>query len=191
MRKIPTLFIRDPDDRKHVLNQVDPRCEWVLSGGGVATQKWDGVGVMLDDDGEWWSRRSVKLGQTRPPDFVELDHDDVTGETVGWVPVEQSPHVKYHRQAVDKAVAEWMDLSPGTYELVGPKINGNTERREHHELLRHGDIEFPDMPRDFDGLRTALLEHGLYGMEGVVWHNPDGIRFAKLKARDFKARPTT
>lgn len=41
MKKIPTVFVRDPDDRKHVLPQVTPGCEWVLAGEGRATRKFD------------------------------------------------------------------------------------------------------------------------------------------------------
>lgn len=32
MRKIPTLFLRDPDDRRYVLPEVTPDCAWVLAG---------------------------------------------------------------------------------------------------------------------------------------------------------------
>jgi len=32
MRKIPTLFVRDPEDRAHVTDEVTPGCKWVLAG---------------------------------------------------------------------------------------------------------------------------------------------------------------
>lgn len=52
MRKIPTVFRRDPENMKHALvDQITPGCEWVLEGEGVATRKWDGTCVMLDADG--------------------------------------------------------------------------------------------------------------------------------------------
>ncbi len=34
--KIPTLFVRDLEDRAHVTDEVTPGCEWVLAGEGVA-----------------------------------------------------------------------------------------------------------------------------------------------------------
>jgi hypothetical protein len=43
MRKIPTLFVRDPDDRRHVTEQITPGCEWVTAGEGTATRKYDGT----------------------------------------------------------------------------------------------------------------------------------------------------
>lgn len=32
MNKIPTVFLRDPADRKRTLDQVHPECGWVLIG---------------------------------------------------------------------------------------------------------------------------------------------------------------
>ena len=44
MRKIPTLFVRDPDDMKHVLPVVNEGCEWALTDPYArATRKWDGT----------------------------------------------------------------------------------------------------------------------------------------------------
>jgi hypothetical protein len=72
----------------------------------------------------------------------------------------------------------------GTYELCGPKINGNPEGFDHHELILHRDAEvFGNAPRDFAGLCDYMTNLG--GYEGVVWHHPDG-RMAKLKARDIR-----
>ena len=54
MRKIPTLFVRDWDgDRRYVLDEVAPGCEWVTKGDGIATRKYDGTCVMFD--GSAWS----------------------------------------------------------------------------------------------------------------------------------------
>ncbi|WP_328535022.1 DUF5565 family protein [Micromonospora zamorensis] len=75
-----------------------------------------------------------------------------------------------------------------TYELVGPKVNGNPEQVAGHQLIRHGfctsgdDDELEKAPLDHDGLRAWLLAHPDW--EGVVWHHPDG-RMGKLKRRDF------
>ena len=44
MKKIPTLLVRDPNDRAHVLDEVTPGCEWVLAG-AQATQNADTPGV--------------------------------------------------------------------------------------------------------------------------------------------------
>lgn len=179
MKKIPTLFQRDPEDRAHVLPIVNPECQWVLDGEGVATVKWDGTCVMLDASDDWWARREVKSGKTPPAGWVEVDADDTTGKRVGWEPIGQSPFAKFHTEALRQ-----FDGTPGTYELVGPKINGNPGNFQVHELIKHGEDQV-QLPRTFDDLRFELTERWhLYRLEGVVWWHPDGRR-AKLKAKDF------
>lgn len=183
MRKIPTLFRRDPDDMRRVLPEVTPGCEWVLAGEGEATRKYDGTCVMFDGE-RWWARREVKPGKDAPAGFEPIETDENTGKTVGWEPAEQSGFAKW----LTEAVAGRTHLrsapydEPGTYELCGPKVNGNPEHVGTHALVRHDSAEiFTDAPRDFDGLREYLAD---FPHEGIVWHHPDG-RMAKLKRRDF------
>lgn len=179
MRKIHTLFLRDPEDMKRVTPEVHPDCQWVLDGEGVATRKYDGTCVMLDGDGLWWARREVKPGKTPPPLFSAVETDEATGKTVGWEPISQSAFAKYHAEALGNP-HERRRL--GTYELIGPKVNGNPERTEGHELVWHNDAEvIEDVPRDYHGL-AGLMSTLPY--EGIVWHHPDG-RMAKLKRKDF------
>lgn len=176
MEKIPTVFRRDPDDMKHVLPDVTPGCEWVLAGKGVPTRKWDGTCILVATDGVF-ARREVKPGKQPPPGFVAISTDENTGKTVGWEPWMQSPFARQIAEAVED-----VELAPGTYELCGPKINGNPEGLAGHFLLRHGARDLPgDTPRDFDGLAVFLKN---FDGEGIVWHHPDG-RMAKLKKRDF------
>ena len=191
MRKIPTLFRRDPDDMAHVLPEVNPGCEWVLAGEGAATRKYDGTCVLIRRDGlavHAFARREVKPGKTAPAGFVEVEHDATTGKTVGWEPVEQSG---YRRQIVEAVTAQ-PAIVPGTYELCGPTVQGNPEAFERNVLVRHGTAERVEavdqviraggdvvqVHANLGGILAAL------GYEGVVWHHPDG-RMAKLKARDF------
>lgn len=184
MRKIPTLFVRDPDDLRRVLPEATPGCEWVLAGEGVPTRKYDGTCVMLDASGEWWARREVKPGKAAPDRFVQVDHDPVTGKSVGWEPISQSAFAKFHAEAVADVSAVF---EPGTYELIGPKINGNPEGEGHHRLRPHASAQRLEVAeRSFDGIREAVLTlRAVDGAEGVVFHHPDG-RMAKIKARDFR-----
>lgn len=182
MRKIPTLFERDPEDRKHVLNSVAPGCEWVLAGEGRATRKYDGTCVMVRD-GKLFGRREVKPGKTPPADFEAVEHDATTHKTVGWVPVTDGPEWATHREAMRL----WMNVEfvvppDGTYELCGPKVNGNPEGLATNVLIAHGDADGVDAPRDYNGLAKWLTARDY---EGIVWHHPDG-RMAKLKKRDFR-----
>lgn len=180
MKKMPTLFLRT-DDRRHVIPEVNPGCEWVLDGEGRATRKIDGTCVLIRRDGlavHAFARREVKPGKTPPPNFVEVDHDAVTGKTMGWEPAAQSGFAKLIAEALERDP----DITPGTYELIGPKVNGNPEASWAHVLKRHGEWELGDAPRTFDALREYLLDQP--EMEGIVWHHPDG-RMVKLKRRDF------
>lgn len=203
MRKIPTLFVRDPEDMKRVLPEVHPDCAWVLAGEGIATRKYDGTCVMLEEyEGErqWWARREVKPGKTPPHDFRPIEHDEVTGKTVGWVPIAESSFAKYFDEAVEPLLGFGGLISrsvpAGTYELIGPKINGNPEGAQWHRLQSHANaqqLEFDpsqigcDVASAFEFLRDMLADLAGDGWEGVVWHHPDG-RMAKLKRRDFPAR---
>lgn len=198
MKKIPTLFERDWDgDRRYVLPEVTPGCEWVINGDGIPTRKYDGTCVMFDGE-IWWARREIKMGKSRPAGFVAIEIDPETGNTVGWESVGQSSFARW----LDEAVAEMVspeDGGPwpiGTYELIGPKVNGNPEGYETHFLMLHDAAQIATCtgcpgnpcghgiaPRDFDGLAAWLHAHPY---EGIVWHHPDG-RMAKIKKRDFRA----
>lgn len=180
MQKIPTVFRRDPDDMRHVLPEITPGCEWVFAGEGTATRKYDGTCVALTVDGHWLARREVKDGKPTPEGFSPVERDETTGKMVGWEPAEQSSFWKYLRQAIGNVP----DLSPGTYELIGPKINGNPEKVDRHMLVRHSDAErYPamDCPLGYDELAKVFET---LPWEGIVWHHPGG-RMAKLKVRDF------
>lgn len=95
------------------------------------------------------------------------------------MPVGAGPEDKYHREAFDGDGFGWPD---GTYELLGPKIQGDPERIGVHALLGHATAEILDSaPRDFEGLREYFR---LHDVEGIVWHHPDG-RMVKIKGKDF------
>lgn len=174
MNKIPTIFVRDMSKQPALVTpEWHPDCLWVRDGEGVATHKWDGTSVLVRD-GELYKRRELRPGDISPPNFEILGTDENTGKTVGWVPVGDGPEDKYHREG-------FHNEPNGTYELLGPKIQGGKYGFPEHQLARHGDEKLPNAPRTFDGLREYLT--GLR-VEGVVWHHPDG-RMAKIKRRDF------
>jgi len=189
MKKIPTLFVRNPEDRRHVIvGEVTPGCEWVLADEGMPTVKWDGTCVLILRDGlnvKGFARREVKPGKEPPANWREVDHDEVAGKRAGWEPIAQSGFAKFFDEALAAAVEEGDPLTPGTYELCGPKINGNPEDFDRHQLVRHGSgFEVELTPTTVEGIVAAVGVLGEMGIEGIVWHHPDG-RMAKLKARDI------
>jgi len=51
-----------------------------------------------------------------------------TGKEVGWVPAGDGPEDQWHREAFEPQLG----LPDGTYELVGPSIQGNAEHYEQN-----------------------------------------------------------
>lgn len=186
MKKIPSLFVRDfTTQGAKATNVVTPGCEWVMAGEGVATQKLDGT-CCLVNDGELWKRYDAKHGKEPPKMFwpAQNEPDPITGHWPGWLPVVAgSKEDRWHIEAWDNAAPNQGEygLGDGTYELCGPKINGNPERLAAHQLLRHGDSGLLEGLRNFDALREYLASHDI---EGIVWHHEDG-RMVKVKASDF------
>lgn len=176
MKKIPTLYKRNPENMKEILPEVHPDCTWVISGEGVATRKYDGTCCLIDK-GVFYKRREIKKGKVTPDDFILAQYDEVTGKTVGWVPVDfDSKADKRHVEAFHE------DLTDGTYELVGPKVQNNLEKYEQHTLVKHSEAQvYDDVPRSFDELGVWLKDKDI---EGLVFHHPDG-RMAKIKKRDY------
>lgn len=185
MKKIPSLYTRNPDDMRYVLRDVHPRCQWVIDGEGTATVKWDGTCVLLDEKGGWWARHQVRPGKKVPDIYIPLETDPVTGKTQGWIPADQSNYVKWLAEALSGTINR-AELPPGTYELIGPKIGSNPHGLTQHWLRAHGVMRLKDVPTGYDELADylhAVNDRGDY-LEGVVWHHPDG-RMAKIKTRDF------
>lgn len=183
MKKIPTIFDRDWDgDRSRILDIPHKDCAWVFAGEGIATRKIDGTSCMVRNY-VLFKRRELRAGDAVPAGFEVADIDAETGKTVGWVPVGDGPEDKFHREAWT-GCDTWRD---GTYELIGPKVQGNPEKSGFHVLIRHANnLHGPTAPIDgvpltFDALRQWLSGRNI---EGIVWHHPDG-RMAKIKLRDF------
>ena len=126
--------------------------------------------------GRLFKRRELKRGDKAPGDFEIADVDAETGKTVGWVPVTDGPEDARHREAFQP------DMADGTYELVGPKVQGNPEGYSTHTLVRHDSLRIDEpVPRDFAGIAAWFVGRNI---EGLVFHHPDG-RMAKIKLRDF------
>ena len=180
MKKIISLFQRNYDGNHKVRNEIVPGAEWVIAGEGVATRKFDGTCCMVRD-GCFFKRYEVKPGGKPPPNFEAANEVDVTGKQQGWLPIGDGPEDRWHREAFESHL-EVDNISDGTYELCGPKIQGNPEGFDRHVLISHENAErLPDCPRDFDGIREFLKAGTI---EGVVWHHEDG-RMVKIKKKDF------
>lgn len=212
MKKIKSLFKRNYEGDRQVYDEVVEGCEWVLNGEGVATEKFDGTCCMFRG-GQLYKRYDRKWDRKRnnykdaPDNWEPCEElpDEHTGHWPGWVPVGQGPEDQWHREAWHREA--WGKLTSSqirnaTYELVGPKINGNPHQLEKHELWRHGHVvlgENPDYLKDmfpdaeYIGLKGRTFDEikGYFerqlptlATEGIVFHHPDG-RMVKIKRKDF------
>jgi hypothetical protein len=164
VKKIPSLFSRDPNNPRVLSDAYHALADWVVQGAGVATRKWDGTAVLVRD-GQLFARFDAKHGKQPPPNFVPAqDPDPATGHHPGWVPATR-PEDRWLRAAAD-AAGGVAALASGTYEACGPKIGGNPERLADHRLIRHGTDVIEDVPRDKVGLIEFFTTHDI---EGVVW----------------------
>jgi len=201
MKKIISLFQRDYDGDARAYDEVVPGAEWVIAGEGVATRKYDGTCCRWHAGQLWkrYDRKVTKQARRRGPPFdptdckappeawvaAEESPNLHTGHWPGWMPIGDGPEDRWHWEALSH-LDDLLPLVEGqTYELVGPKIQGNPEHVYRHVLLPHGAYilaeEGIDPPRDYAGLREWL---SLYVVEGIVWHHPDG-RMVKIKRTDF------
>lgn len=191
MKKIPTLFKRDFTNNGQIIDEYADGTEWVVAGEGIATRKYDGTSVLIRDD-KMFKRYELRPGKTPPPDFEEVDRDEITGKAMGWVEVGWGAEDKWFREALiggnpDKvAVGQYPD---GNYELLGPKVQGNPEHSDKHYLhdfMRSAE-EYPDAPTGFEKLKDWLADKDI---EGLVWHHPDG-RMVKIKKKDYRLQRVT
>lgn len=175
MKKMKTVFVIDHSTR-HATDDIHPESQWVIDGEGWATVKHDGTSCMIEG-GVLHRRFDAKKGKTPPKDWLpcEVMPDPVTGHWPGWVKVDPTDQAcKWHLEAFTEG------LEDGTFELVGPKVQGNKHGLARHELWRHG-REIVEVERTREAIVEWLMDHEA---EGLVFHHPDG-RMAKVRRKDF------
>lgn len=182
MRKIETVFLR-AGPKFQATPEVDPSCAWVVAGEGAPTRKYDGSACLFLH-GVLHKRLEWKKEKGPPPEgwhHHSFALDQRSGH--GWIVISDRPEDRIHLEVaslgVDDRGAALLDGQ--TYELCGPRVNGNPEAFDRHVLVPHGRDLLDEFGRSFDEVRLFLESNAV---EGVVWHHPDG-RMAKAKRRDF------
>ena len=190
IKKMPALFVTNWETHE-VTEEINPKAAWIFSEPAHPTLKKDGTSITINEDGTIYARRAVKKGKTAPEGFIAAETDPNTGHTFGLEPVAQSGFYKMFTQAL-----KGKTLPPGTYELCGPKINGNPEKLTEPVLYPHGAetaTDIPDMrtvkPEEaYAKLKEIFSKYKENGVEGVVWIGANGKR-AKLRVKDFFGDP--
>jgi hypothetical protein len=178
MIKITTLFKKDPTNLARVINEINPENEWVFKGEGIATRKFDGTAAAIIN-GEVYKRYDVKKGRQVPEGAIPCQEPDaITGHWPHWVKCDRdNKEDKYFFEGLDNLDT----LEDSTYELCGPKVQGNPEGLSQHTLVKHGAEEINLLPLTFDGLKEFFTYKDI---EGIVFHHPDG-RMCKIRKSDF------
>jgi hypothetical protein len=182
MKKISTLFKKNPENLGLVINEVDPKNEWALMY-SFPTRKFDGTSCAIID-GELYKRFDLKKGRKLPKTkcIPCQGPDKITGHHPHWVLCERSDKSnKYHFQAFDN-LKVFGDLKEGTYELCGNKINGNPEKLNGHFLIRHGGEVLNLHDYTFEGIKSFLNSNDI---EGIVFHHLTDGRMCKIRKSDF------
>lgn len=178
MKKLSTLYKKDPNDLGRVINEVSPENEWVFKS-GIPTRKFDGTSCAIID-GALYKRFNLKKGRALPLNAIACQEpDEKTGHYPHWVKCERDdPSNKWHFLAFDGLEHK----ENGTYELCGKKVQGNPEKIEGHKLIKHG-MEILNLTDfSFESLR-AFLE--VADVEGIVFHHTEDSRMCKIRKSDF------
>lgn len=185
MKKISTLFKKDPNDLSLVIDEINPGNEWVFTD-GIPTRKYDGIACAIIN-GFLYKRRDIKKGKNVPHDAIPCQEPDViTGHWPHWVRCERGNNDdKYFFEAFDQL---GIKLN-GSYELCGESIsterftkNFNAENITGHMMIPHGEmyIELPYL--SFYGIKAYLAMHDI---EGIVFKEMHGERMCKIRKKDF------
>lgn len=202
MKKMKTVFVVDYNNSSLATPDVRECNLWVVNGEGQASIKFDGTSCLIKD-GQLYKRWDRKLNNKFYKKMISLksknqkfiadesmfkplkegaiacndSFDPVTFHWPHWVPVTDDNEDQYHREGF----LNLKDKIDGTYELVGPKLQGNPYNLDSHELWKHGSEKVDIHDYSFDGLKQLILS---LNAEGLVWVHSDG-RMAKLRKSDF------
>lgn len=181
MKKISTLYKKDPNNLSRVINELNPENQWVLNGEGIPTRKFDGTSCAIIN-GELYKRYDVKKGKQVPLNAIPCqDPDEITGHWPHWIKCERNkPEDKLHFEGFDNLI----EKNDGTYELCGPKVQGNHERFFAHQLILHGCIKLNITNFSFEGLKKYLSDPEV-NIEGIVFHHKTDGRMCKIRKCDF------
>lgn len=186
MQKIPTIFDRNWEGDKTVIDKfsVDPAMYDFY--GAIATEKLDGMNVRVTVR----SGKMVRLEKRRNPDKTQKTNGIIDPWYVD--ADEYSPQDKYLFEAVKNT--SMADLPDGEWsgEALGPFIQGNTLKLDSHRIvfftLKQAPV-FENVPTNYTELKEWLpAQKSKYGndcgIEGIVWHFSNGA-MAKIKTKDF------
>ena len=203
MKKIPTLFPKNPNN----LRLVIPGDLKVDLNNVKAFIKYDGRACAIINnklytryDAKLIKRKRGKLSKDEvmkkiPEGAIQCQEpDEKSGHWPHWIPcdLENKDH-KYIFEAY-KNSKELYDLENGTYECIGPKINGNPHHTTKHFLIPHlkvpienFDERIKNIKNNPEKLYDFFKEYfKTFPFEGIVFWNLKKMEpVAKIRKTDF------
>jgi hypothetical protein len=186
MRKILTIFDRDWEGKRGVINKyIDGFSPSVLEN-ATATEKLDGTNVRLTVR----KHTLVRLEKRRNPDKIQK----AKGIEEPWYKDadEYDPQDKHIWDAARNTDLSTVPDGEWSGEALGADIQGNPLGAVTNRVvlfsLGAAPI-FDSVPTDYDGLKAWLPQqqskYGTGQIEGIVWHCSNGDMY-KIKLKDFK-----
>ncbi|NEP41587.1 MAG: hypothetical protein F6K35_21080 [Okeania sp. SIO2H7] len=199
MKKIPTVFQREPNNLKQVLDVLNPEVELVFAQCDRKDfeihKKYDGQ-PCLYQDGKLYTRFNAKLFQKKRGKIIN-EPKLPPENSIPCSKPDQNTGDWPHWRLVNKTQDEWVlkafenagggsVLSNGTYEAVGPHFQTNLHRLTNDILVSHNALlencsqllECNDLFKAFKDFMKQLK------YEGIVLYQ-SGLPVAKLKRKDF------
>ena len=190
MKKLTTLYKKDPTNLGRVINEIHPDNTWVFTQ-GVATRKFDGTSCAIINGllhKRYDAKIDIKTGvykKSIPEGAIPCQEADTkSGHHPHWVPCDRNNKAdRYHFEGFDNLEIK----ADGTYELCGPKVQRNPENLNEHQLIKHGTHEIVLANLSFEGLKTFLTQNE-NDIEGIVFHHKTADKMCKIRKSDFGVR---
>lgn len=212
MKHIPTLFLREPGLGGRLTGEVNPQCQWVLDGQGIATRQFDGIACLFAGHKlGLYTRHLRRLTHTatlrvQEPGCHRVDSDYAPGPQ-GWISATDMPPQGGYtwpgwRPVLTQEIVYWAALRRTLWGFLVDDTYGDFS----FDGFPVGTYELvgPLVADNAEGFASeCLLAHGcvrednsvrdIQGLyvylkenfiEGIVWQHPDGRR-AKIQRRDF------
>lgn len=178
MQKIPTLFLRDPNNMKRVTTDINPEAAWLLETKATPTIKRDGTNILIVIQNGYLFEVQKRRNPTR--------EEKAQGQEPGYVPTSRNdPQDQHIYAAVDATdFSNWPD-GDWSCEALGPKIQGGVESNVPciEPFSWCPEIITEDIPITYGAIKAYLETHEI---EGIVWHDMEdrNCRMCKIKRRD-------
>jgi len=191
MKKIPTIFQKNPENLGRVMNTPP------MEGIHHFKIKIDGTACMIKD-GKPYCRYDAKLFRKKKGKIITYTIDEVksklpngaipcqepdekSGHWPHWVPVEEdNPSQKY----ILEGFLNLKEKVDGTYECIGPKLQGNPHNEDKHHWIPHFSEK---LIFDVDNVSFSYFENLFkdFSFEGFVAYNEKQEPIGKIRRNDF------